>query len=281
MRITQTVIIGLTTDAARREQDPKKMTDSVTQFYDQLARDYHRIFADWKQSVQRSGQVLGCLLAARRGEPPLTVLDCTCGIGTQAIGLALYGYTVHGTDLSPEAVERARQEAVTFGATLTFGIADVLQLQQQVDGVFDVVLTCDNSLAHFLTDDDLQQALGNMASKIAPDGLFVASLRDYDAILQQKPRAMLPQVSDIDGSRAISFQVWDWLGNGHSYSLNHFIVKQAGEDWETTCNVTRLRAWRRAEVQLMLARAGLHDIEWHMPAESNYYQPLVTARKAA
>src|SRR5690606_40918171 len=64
------------------------------------------IFADWKQSVHRQAKVLGKFIAAHKGDPPLTILDCACGIGTQAIGLALAGYSVYGTDLSPEAIER-------------------------------------------------------------------------------------------------------------------------------------------------------------------------------
>jgi SAM-dependent methyltransferase len=255
------------------------MNNSAMQFYARLARDYHRIFADWRQSVHLQAEVLGTLISTHKGSPPLTILDCTCGIGTQAIGLALSGYRVHGTDLSPEAIERARREADSFGADVTFEVADLFQLETQVSGLFDVVLSCDNALAHFLTDQHLHHVLGNMASKLAPDGLLVASIRDYDALLQEKPRTTLPQVSDLDENRAISFQVWDWLGSGHTYALNHFIVKQAESGWETTCNTTKLRAWRRAEVQLVLARAGLHEITWHMPDDSGYYQPIVTAHK--
>jgi hypothetical protein len=38
---------------------------SVRDFYDELAHDYHLMFRDWDAG---------------------TVLDCSCGIGTQAIG---------------------------------------------------------------------------------------------------------------------------------------------------------------------------------------------------
>jgi hypothetical protein len=43
--------------------------------------------------------------------------------------------------------------------------------------------------------------------------------------------------------------------------------------------VTQLRAWRRAELTLILNQAGLSDIQWHMPDSSGYYQPVVSARK--
>jgi SAM-dependent methyltransferase len=255
--------------------------NTVAQFYDQLAPDYHYIFADWKQSVQRQAGNLSNLIESRKGAPPLTLLDCTCGIGTQAIGLALRGFTVHATDLSPEAVERARREAANFGVSLTFGVADLLQLDIQVAGAFDVVLSCDNALAHFLADDDLLTALRNMAAKTAPDGLLLASIRDYDRLLQEKPRSTQPQVLDTPDGRRITFQVWDWLGNGNSYMLHHYTVKQSGDGWETSSRVTPLRAWRRAELSLLLRQAGFDDIQWHMPDECGYYQPIVTARRLA
>jgi SAM-dependent methyltransferase len=252
---------------------------TVEQFYDQLAADYHFIFADWKQSLQRQAGILSKLIEILKGAPPLSVLDCTCGIGTQAIGLALRGFTVHATDLSAEAVKRARREAAALGAQLTFGVADLLQLDAQVEGQFDVVLAFDNALAHFLTDYDLQTAIRNMAAKTVPGGLWMASFRDYDRLLQDRPRATQPQVVDTPEGRRISFQVWDWLGDGRSYTLNHHTVKQAGDGWETSCRVTQLRAWRRAELSLILSQAGLSDIQWHVPEASGYYQPVVSARK--
>src|SRR5512134_1318882 len=108
------------------------MTDRVQQFYDDLAEDYHLIFPEWKQAVLGQADTLDALIRAQKGAPPLTVLDCTCGIGTQAIGLALKGYAVHATDLSATAVERARREAEGFGVTMTFGVANLLELETQV-----------------------------------------------------------------------------------------------------------------------------------------------------
>ena len=79
--------------------------------------------------------------------------------GTQAIGLAQRGYSVQGTDLSPEAIERATHEAAAFGVTIPFAVADVRTLAEQVEGTFDAVLACDNALPHLLTDEDLRRGL--------------------------------------------------------------------------------------------------------------------------
>src|SRR2546429_9663695 len=85
---------------------------SPQDFYDQLADDYPLIYANWSRSVSRQGTALDALIRRYldRAEP-LEVLDCSCGIGTQAIGLAGIGHRVVGSDLSPAAAARAGAEA--------------------------------------------------------------------------------------------------------------------------------------------------------------------------
>src|SRR3954471_6818950 len=94
------------------------------EFYDGLAPDYHLAYGgQWDAAVERQGAALDRIIRAALPEAQ-DVLDCSCGIGTQAIGLALRGYRVHGTDISAGEVERARTEAQRLGAELTFGVAD-------------------------------------------------------------------------------------------------------------------------------------------------------------
>ncbi len=256
------------------------MDDSALEFYNKLANDYHLIYADWKQSVLRQGELLDRLIRSEMGAVSLSLLDCSCGIGTQVIGLATRGYKVHATDLSPAAVERAAKEAQSFGASLTFGVADFRALETQVAGTFDVVITCDNSLPHLLSDEDLLLAARNIRSKLRPNGLFLASIRDYDQIAPAKPRATMPGVFDDSNGRHIVFQVWDWAADGRTYTLHHFIVKQVNDDWQAAHRSTHYRTLLRSELDMILREAGFSQIHWHMPDESGYYQPIVTARQA-
>ncbi len=86
-------------------------SQTVKRFYDQLARDYHLLFTDWRDSVRWQGEMLDKIIQREADTAKQILLDCSCGIGTQAIGLALRGYKVHGTDVSPAAVKRAEKEA--------------------------------------------------------------------------------------------------------------------------------------------------------------------------
>ena len=117
-------------------------------FYDELADDYDALHIDWRASVHTQGEVLDRLIRSELGDAPQRVLDCACGIGTQAIGIALHGHDVLATDLSPGAVRRAAAEATAMGARLATGVADFTRLGDEVDGTFACVLACDNSVAH-------------------------------------------------------------------------------------------------------------------------------------
>ena len=255
------------------------MDYSVQEFYRQLAPDYHFIFTDWEATVRKQGEVLDRLIRLNLPDAE-SVLDCACGIGTQAIGLALHGYHVRATDLSPAAVRRARTEAKNFGVKIFFGDADFRDLARAVDGTFDVVIACDNAVAHLLRNSDLTLAAASMREKLAPSGLLILTLRDYDQLAQEQPRVMANNILDTQEGRRIAFQVWDWAEDGRSYALSLFMLKQAGTRWTTRVSTTTLRAIQRDELTHVLERTGYVDIRWVMPDESGYYQPVITARRS-
>ena len=74
---------------------------NITQtFYDNLATQYDKLFQDWQATIQEQAVILENLFAAHGFDRSARILDCACGIGTQAIGLAALGYAVTGSDLS-------------------------------------------------------------------------------------------------------------------------------------------------------------------------------------
>jgi SAM-dependent methyltransferase len=253
------------------------MEGSVERFYDGLSGDYHLLFLDWQQGIRWQGKVLDQLLRGLLGNGPLAVLDCCCGIGTQAIGLAFLGHRVHATDLSPAAVERAGREAAALGASVTFGVADVRKLADQVEGRFDAVIACDNSLPHLLSDDDLQRGVAGMAAKLRRGGVLLATIRDYDAVVRERPASTPVRV--IPGPpRRVTFQVWDWAADGRTYRVHQFILHEEG-GWRLSHHAGEYRALLREELTDALRGAGLTEVRWQTPEESGYYQPVVTARK--
>jgi 2-polyprenyl-3-methyl-5-hydroxy-6-metoxy-1,4-benzoquinol methylase len=88
----------------------------MSSFYDQLSPFYHVIFEDWNASVERQGSQLKTLIQSNWPHHK-TILDVSCGIGTQAIGLSKNGYEVTASDLSMNEIERAKREAQQCGQT--------------------------------------------------------------------------------------------------------------------------------------------------------------------
>lgn len=254
------------------------MSSDTKSFYDDLSADYHLIYNDWDNAIKNQSAILDKVLQEHTKGSGVTLLDCSCGIGTQAIGLAQLGYIVTATDISPAAVERAKAEAAKRNVKIIFGIADFITLDKQVEGAFDIVISCDNSLPHLLNDDELRITAKNILSKLNPDGLFIASIRDYDKILEDKPISTFPVVKKIDDKQIHTFQIWQWAEH-NIYNVSHYVIKGSHDHYTTTLREVQYRAYKRDEITAVLNAQGFTGIKWLMPAETGYYQPVVLAYK--
>ncbi len=248
-------------------------------FYDGLAESYHLMFQDWTQSIQRQAGVLGPLIEHEMPTGRLRILDCACGIGTQTLGLAQHGHALLGVDLSEAAVSRARREAEQRSLSIQFEVADMRDLSSLSATEFDVVLAADNAIPHLLNEQDLFRAVQEIAGKLRRGGLFLASIRDYDQIVEQHP-AMPPPAFFQDGvHRRIYHQVWDWTSD-RQYTVHLYITQETRAGWTCQHFVSIYRAVLREELTAILHQAGLIELRWLMPADSGFYQPLVLARNA-
>lgn len=249
----------------------------VREFYDELAEHYHLIFENWGASIARQAGILGPLIESAAGPAPLRILDCACGIGTQSIGFARRGHAVTASDLSSAAVARAKREAAQRELAINFQVADMRDLKEIETGSFDAAIAGDNALPHLIDDADLRQALLQIATKLRSRGVLLATMRDYDRLLQRRPTVQTPAFYSDGGLRRIVHQVWDW--NEDTYALHLYLTLETGAGWESKHFVSRYRALKRTELNDALADAGFAEIRWLEPEESGFYQPIAMARK--
>jgi glycine/sarcosine N-methyltransferase len=247
-------------------------------FYDQLAGEYDLIFEDWSDSIARQGRLLDALIRSRVTVKGATLLDCACGIGTQALGLAALGWNVVATDLSPLAVDRAAREARARALALETHVADMRELGPAVDRHFEVVIACDNAIAHLTVEDDLRRALLSMRERLLPGGLLLMTTRDYDTLAIEKPALLSRHAIRSEAGWRLVLQVCDWSPDGGSYIGTHLLVRQDDPEWKTIHRATRFRAWKREEVTRLLQASRFVDACWHDPAATEFYQPILTAR---
>jgi glycine/sarcosine N-methyltransferase len=255
---------------------------STAEFYDEMAEHYHLIFDDWDASMERQGAALDSVLREELGPGPLKVLDCSCGIGTQAIAMARCGHRLTGSDLSGGAIERARREARQRGLNMDFFVSDMTSLDEVPARGFDVVATLDNALPH-LSPEELCAAARAMRGKVRDGGLLMATIRDYDELVVRKPSIQAPSFCGRQGERRIVHQVWDWI-DSDKYVVHLYITVEKEGGWEAHHFAGVYRALKRAELVNALEDAGFGQVRWRMPEESGgrprlpgLYLPLVTA----
>ena len=248
----------------------------IQTFYDNLASQYDKLFMDWQATTQEQAVILNKLFKDNGFDNTSRILDCACGIGTQAIGLAAMGYDVIASDISEGELAEARERAEKNGVNICFENADFCALSETFAEQFDIIIAMDNALPHMLSKDALEAAIRSITNQIAPGGMFVASIRDYDAMLMNKPPYSPPYIHKTQTGQRVSFQTWEWQGD--NYRLIQYIIED-----EEKLNISKFeceyRATRREELTELLAACGCGSVEWKFPEETGFYQPIVIARK--
>lgn len=250
---------------------------SITQtFYNNLAAHYDKLFLDWHATTIEQATILQKIFEDEGYDEESTILDCACGIGTQAIGLAALGYKVTASDISEAELAEAQKRAAIDGLELNFHKADFCALSEVFAEKFNLIICMDNALPHMLTSDDLTSALGNIMGQLAPGGMFVASIRDYDALLCDKPPYSPPYIHKTEKGQRVSFQTWTWTCD--RYKLTQYII-----DDEDSLQINKFdceyRAVQRAELTELLKAQGAVKVMWKFPEETGFYQPIVIAKK--
>ena len=122
---------------------------NITQtFYDNMAADYDKLFLDWYATTQEQAVILQKIFSDNGFDKNAQILDCACGIGTQAIGVAALGYSVTASDISDGELAEAAERAEKYGLKIRFEHADFCALSDIFSEQFDIAIAMDNALPH-------------------------------------------------------------------------------------------------------------------------------------
>jgi len=251
--------------------------NDTSAFYDSFSEDYRLWYRDWDSELEREGLNLRRFL---REHDVKTVLDASCGPGTQAIALARLGYTVTAADPSAGLLDRARQNAADYGVAdcVTFVQSDFQNLHTHVQGPFDAVLSKGNSLPHLLRDEQIEEAMLTFYELLRPGGLLLIGMRDFEPLLDDRPRLLPGQVHDGPDEQVITFDVWDWDdGPPVTVTYNRFIVRGEGTAYQVSKHPVKFRALTAEEVEVVLSEVGFERFS----AQRDRWELIMTAIKPA
>jgi len=244
----------------------------MAEFYDQLAPLYHLIFQDWDKSITRQATQLTEIIRNEWGLGIDAVLDVSCGIGTQAIGLSQCGFRVTASDLSCEEISRAKREASARNLDIAFSVCDMREAYQHHGGGYDLVISCDNSIPCLLSDDDILAAMREMSACLRPGGGCLITVRDYDREERGKGIVKPHGARDVGDTRNVVFQVWDF--DGDYYDLTMYFVEEnrTSKTVQTHAMRSRYYAISPSKVVTLMEEAGFAAVK---RLDDGFYQPVL------
>ena len=247
---------------------------SVQAFYDELAPLYHLVYENWEASVARQGTALASLIGEHWGASARTVLDAAVGIGTQALGLLALGFRVTGSDLSRAAVSRAQREAAARHLPLACLVADFRALPVRAGSV-DVVIVCDNALAHLETPQNIETALGECFRCARPGGGCLVSMRDYGSPPPSGTVEVRPYGERIWAGRRYQVrQVWSWRGPRYDLSFE-FAPADSVDEGAIILKSSNL-AIPVAQVAELMSAVGFQGVR---RVDDRFFQPVLVGTR--
>jgi SAM-dependent methyltransferase len=245
-----------------------------TIFYDGLAPLYHLIYPDWETSINRQGEMLDSVIREKWGEIS-DILDVSCGIGTQTLGLSKIGYHVTASDLSQKEIDRAKNEAAARNLSVRFTVADMRRSFEHHQRQFDVVISCDNSVPHLLSDGDIFRAFREFFKCTRPGGGCIISVRDYEDEDLSKQQIKRYGIREGNGIRWSIWQVWD--PSPPTYDVTMYFVEDQGKPvCKTHVFKSKYYAVGIPVLMRLMKQAGFEDVQ---RLDDRFFQPVILGQR--
>lgn len=187
-----------------------------------------------------------------------TVLDMTCGTGSQVFYLSERGYEVVGSDFSPALLDKARSKAKEKNRHITFIDGDMRTVKI---GKFDAVITIFNAIGH-LTKADFEKALQNIHVNLKDSGIYIFDIFNLQAITDQVIDAFKMDIETVVNDVKIRNIQHSEIDREHGLLISHdrYIILRKNGEPEIHTNTFSLQIYTTAELQAMLERNGFKVI---------------------
>ena len=215
--------------------------------YDTIASVYDFLVPDALLTPEGSAAAF-----AEHVAPGARVLDCACGTGTLAVGLALAGCEGVATDASAAIVARTARLAEQRRAAVAASVCAWEQLPARGwDGRFDVVLCVGNSLPHAIGRAGRRAALRAMAATLRRGGVLVVTSRTWELVREAGTRLQVAErLVERDGRRGLPVYAWTIPPGWDEPHVFEVAVALVASDGAVATYAERFAFWPFTEDQL-------------------------------
>ena len=244
--------------------------------YNELSPLFDLVGSGSKNDVNR---VIGKILKQHRVK---TVLDLTCGTGSQVMWLSKHGFTVTGSDLSSKLLEIAKEKLRKAKVKATLHQGD---MRSQKLGQFDAVVTIFNAVGH-LTKKGFEKAMRNIHRNLKPGGIYVFDIFNLNSFNKKDLSSLdMNKQAKLNGTTVHIYQSSTLdKQKGLLVSCDNYTITKKDKKPEKFSVKFPLQIYSPQELQAMLSRSGFdivarYDMDGSRFSEKRTKEMITVARK--
>jgi len=183
-----------------------------------------------------------------------SVLDLTCGTGSQVFYLIKRGYNVTGSDISRGMLKIAKSKAKKKKLNIKLLFGDMRTIQV---GKFDAAITIFNSVGH-LTKSGFEKTMRNIGKNLNNNGIYIFDIINLNYVLHNDniTKMSLERVKTVGDSKVREIQHSITDENGILISYTTFYTRKGTAKLNVRKNVVTLQLYTSKELKEMLNRNG-------------------------
>lgn len=211
-----------------------------------------------------------------------TVLDLTCGTGSQVFWLLKRGYQVSGSDISKGMLKIAEKKAKKEKIKIKFLRGDMRTINV---GKYDAAITIFNAIGH-LTKAGFEKAMRNIHRNLNSGGIYIFDIinlsyvKDGNNIIKMSYEA----IENLDKTKIRNIQHSIINKEGILISYNTLYEQKGSGNLKTSKNIVTLQLYTAKELKEMLIRnrfkvVGQYGIDGSKFSEKTTERIVTVAKK--
>ncbi|MHC4222656.1 MAG: class I SAM-dependent methyltransferase [Planctomycetota bacterium] len=228
--------------------EPKGIRGDMARFYD--------VFIDWEGRLVRELPGIRKRLketGARR------VLDVGCGTGRHVDALLKAGYDAHGSDISEEMLEQAREWTGEPGRFHSWGMGAQVPSGLLEAAPFGALLCVGNVWPQVRTDEEIDAACAALLRLLRPKGLLLMGLKAV-AIRRETGILYMPLLKREHEGKPLWFIRFVEFEESEEHLCRFHMVVVGGEDEAHLHETHPMRVWSPESLSRTFTEAGFEEV---------------------
>ncbi|NNG26900.1 MAG: class I SAM-dependent methyltransferase [Ignavibacteriaceae bacterium] len=182
------------------------------EFFDELSDQYDSMIP-FEKAIEMKKKLFKNLLKGSNK----TIADVGCGTGSDSLALVEMGYKVVSFDSSTKMLDKARLNARSRGLDLDSYHFGALEITDDFNGNFDIVISFGNTFANIETEI-FQSSIKKCYDLLNEQGSLFIQVLNYDLILKEKKRI----VNITENEEHFFIRFYDFIKNDVKFNILKF-----------------------------------------------------------